>query len=104
MVTGWLVAQYGWPIVFYLFGATGLVWSVAWFKVVYATPEQHPNLSESERELLAHNERALSRDEPIPWKRLLSSAPVWALIINHFCSNWGFYVLLAWLPSYFRTQ
>ncbi|MGR8950572.1 MAG: MFS transporter, partial [Gammaproteobacteria bacterium] len=27
-----------------------------------------------------------------------------ALIINHFCSNWGFYVLLAWLPSYFRTE
>lgn len=104
MVTGWLVAQYGWPIVFYLFGATGLIWSVIWFKFTYATPEQHPSLSDSERELLAQNERALAKDESIPWKRLLSSRHVWALIINHFCSNWGFYVLLAWLPSYFRTQ
>jgi ACS family sodium-dependent inorganic phosphate cotransporter len=24
------------------------------------------------------------------------------LIVNHFCSNWGLYMLLAWLPSYFR--
>ena len=28
---------------------------------------------------------------------------VWAIIINHFCSNWALYVLLAWLPSYFKT-
>jgi len=33
---------------------------------------------------------------------LLSTPAVWALIINHFCSNWGLYMLLAWLPSYFR--
>jgi MFS transporter, ACS family, solute carrier family 17 (sodium-dependent inorganic phosphate cotransporter), other len=102
--TGWLVAKYGWPIVFYLFGAIGLVWSVLWYKVAYATPEEHPKLSDKERELLLLNERALGKSEKIPWKRLLSAAPVWALIINHFCSNWGFYVLLAWLPSYFRTQ
>jgi ACS family sodium-dependent inorganic phosphate cotransporter len=24
------------------------------------------------------------------------------LIINHFCTNWGLYTLMAWLPSYFR--
>ncbi len=33
---------------------------------------------------------------------LLSKVPVWALIVNHFCTNWGFYVMLAWLPSYFN--
>ena len=40
---------------------------------------------------------------PVPWRRLLSSSAVWALIINHLCTNWVFYMLLAWLPSYFRT-
>ncbi len=28
--------------------------------------------------------------------------PTWAIIINHFCSNWGFYVILTWLPTYFK--
>jgi ACS family sodium-dependent inorganic phosphate cotransporter len=34
---------------------------------------------------------------------MLRSRAVWAIIINHFCSNWALYVLLAWLPSYFKT-
>lgn len=102
--TGWLVATYGWPVVFYLFGASGLVWAAVWFRFVYATPAEHPSLSEEERTLLAKNEPALKNSEKIPWRELLSLRPVWALIINHFCSNWGFYVLLAWLPSYFRTE
>ena len=39
---------------------------------------------------------------PVPWGPLLRAPAVWALIINHLCSNWILYMLLAWLPSYFR--
>jgi ACS family sodium-dependent inorganic phosphate cotransporter len=28
---------------------------------------------------------------------------VWAIFVAHFCSNWSLYVLLAWLPSYFKS-
>ncbi len=28
---------------------------------------------------------------------------MWAIIINHFCHNWALYLLLAWLPSYFKS-
>ena len=102
--TGWLINAYGWPIVFYLFGASGLLWAVIWYFLAYDNPAADPRVSPAELALLANNEQALDRTENIPWKKLLSAAPVWALIINHFCSNWGFYVLLAWLPSYFRTE
>lgn len=27
---------------------------------------------------------------------------MWAIIVAHFCYNWGYYTLLAWLPSYFE--
>ncbi len=30
----------------------------------------------------------------IPWRMLLSKMPVWALIIAHFCHNWGGFILL----------
>ncbi len=42
------------------------------------------------------------RNEKTPWGLLLSKVPTWAIIINHFCSNWGFYVILTWLPTYFK--
>lgn len=42
------------------------------------------------------------RGEPIPWKLLLSKAPVWALIVSHFCHNWGTFILLTWMPMYYN--
>ena len=38
----------------------------------------------------------------IPWKLLLSKAPVWALIVSHFCHNWGTFILLTWMPTYYN--
>jgi len=89
-VTGWLVTAHGWPTPFYAFGALGIVWAIAWFSTVSAGRS-------TEIELPSAEHRA------IPWRRLLRSRAVWAIIIDHFCSNWALYVLLAWLPSYFKT-
>ena len=88
-VTGWLVRDHGWPMPFYAFGALGLIWAVVWFTTVSSgrSPDVEPP----------------TMDRVIPWERLLRSRAVWAIIINHFCSNWALYVLLAWLPSYFKT-
>ena len=40
--------------------------------------------------------------QEIPWKLLLSKAPVWALIVCHFCHNWGTFILLTWMPTYYN--
>ena len=89
-VTGWLVTAHGWPTPFYAFGALGIVWAIAWFSTVSGGRS-------TEIEVPSVEHRA------IPWRRLLRSRAVWAIIIDHFCSNWALYVLLAWLPSYFKT-
>jgi ACS family sodium-dependent inorganic phosphate cotransporter len=88
-ITGWLVNGFGWPMPFYLFGALGLVWALAWFGRVGSGRGVETEA--------AHEARH------IPWARLLRSAPVWAIVANHFAGNWTLYVLLAWLPSYFKT-
>lgn len=38
----------------------------------------------------------------IPWKKLLSRKEVWAIIICHFCHNWGTFILLTWMPTYYN--
>lgn len=38
----------------------------------------------------------------IPWGQILSKAPVWALIVSHFCHNWGTFILLTWMPTYYH--
>jgi len=103
--SGWLVAHYGWPSAFYVFGAMGVIWVIVWIVCAYDNPLDNPRLSADERALLAplQSTRAPAQAAPdVPWRKLLALPPVWALIVNHFCSNWGLYMLLAWLPSYFR--
>lgn len=43
-------------------------------------------------------------DKVVPWGVFLRSKPVWAIIVAHFCYNWGYYTLLAWLPSFFELS
>ena len=43
-------------------------------------------------------------DEKVPWGEIVRSTPLRALAYVHFCNNWSFYVLLAWLPSCFTQE
>ena len=40
---------------------------------------------------------------PVPWGRIFTSIPVWALVITHMAQNWGFYTLLTELPTYMKN-
>ncbi len=104
VLTGEIIERYDWPAVFYLFGSTGFVWFVFWQWRVSNTPREHPTITAEE---LAHIEATAAPPEKpdfVPYKKIFSSIAVWSIIINHFCANWGFYVLLAWLPSYFVSE
>lgn len=88
-VTGWLVRDYGWPVPFYAFGVVGLLWAVVWFALV--------------GDGRGEADTGTAQQRIIPWRVLLRKPAVWAIITNHFCHNWTLYVLLAWLPSYFKA-
>jgi ACS family sodium-dependent inorganic phosphate cotransporter len=89
-LTGWLVREHGWPMPFYIFGIVGFVWVAAWMLGV-------GNGRGIDAEPVPDDRRS------IPWRRIASTPAVWAIVVNHFCHNWSLYVLLAWLPSYFKT-
>ncbi|MBM4195237.1 MAG: ACS family MFS transporter [Gemmatimonadetes bacterium] len=91
-LTGWMVRDYGWPVPFYVFGALGLVWAWYWFTRV--REGRSPDLPA---------EPGSAAPRAIPWGKLVSTPAVWAIVVAHFCSNWSLYVLLAWLPSYFKS-
>jgi len=89
-VTGWLVREHGWPMPFYLFAVIGFVWVVTWAFGVGSGRGVDAEPVPDER-------------RSIPWRRIGRTPAVWAIVVNHFCHNWSLYVLLAWLPSYFKT-
>ena len=101
MVTGWLVERFGWPMAFYACGALGLVWFAVFQREVTNDPDDDPRVSDEERARLPPPD-AGARTAKVPWRRLLLRWPVLAIVVAHFASTWNLYVLLSWLPSYFR--
>ncbi|KAL0339432.1 UNVERIFIED_CONTAM: Ascorbate transporter, chloroplastic [Sesamum angustifolium] len=97
-----LIHKFGWPSVFYSFGSLGSIWFALWLSKAHSSPEEDPNLSLDEKKLILGGSISKEPVSRIPWKKILSKAPVWALIISHFCHNWGTFILLTWMPTYYN--
>ena len=106
MFLGGVLCDYGfaggWPSVFYVFGAFGCIWSVAWFLLCYNSPSTHPRISTVELKYWETRIGAtdLTAHPPTPWRKILTSVPVWALSVAFFANNWGYYTLVTCLPLY----
>ncbi|KAJ4876743.1 hypothetical protein Rs2_41761 [Raphanus sativus] len=97
-----LINKFGWPSVFYSFGSLGSIWFLLWLKYAYSSPKDDPDLSEEEKKIILGGSKPREPVTVIPWKLILSKPPVWALIISHFCHNWGTFILLTWMPTYYN--
>lgn len=99
-----MIHTLGWPSVFYIFGAMGLLWFLWWDRQAASTPALDEQISQRELRYIKRNtpQQKSNGKVDIPWKLLLSKPPVWALIISHFCHNWGTFILLTWMPTYYN--
>jgi len=102
MGSGWLVQHYGWAMPFYVFGTVGLLWLILWFRQVENDPAADPRLRAEERRLLQPLPPRTDLVPRLPLRRLLLRASVAGIVVGHVAHTWTLYVLLSWLPSYFR--
>ena len=101
-LSGYLCDRLGWESVFYLFGTFGVVWWVMWWYLVYDSPSAHSTIHPAERRYIMDSlgTARSTASPPVPWLAILTSGPVWALVITHVAQNFGFYTLLTELPTY----
>ncbi|HUY20165.1 MAG TPA: ACS family MFS transporter [Candidatus Binataceae bacterium] len=100
LVSPAIVIDLGWPSVFYISGALGLVWLAAWYIKAADAPEDCPGVSAHELATIAAGRPEMPLAGSIPWAAILHEPAVWAIVIAHLCNNFGFYIILLWLPSY----
>ena len=96
----WIMTTLGWHYVFYVFGLFGFFWFIFWYRCAAERPEEHAGIHPQELAYITANRPELPPIEKIPWQLLFSKIPVWALVVNHFCISWGFFMFLTWLPTY----
>ncbi|KAL8496920.1 hypothetical protein ACS0TY_020560 [Phlomoides rotata] len=91
--------------VFLTEASLGAMWSLLWFKFASDPPRsEHPKATASGfgESLLPMKGNQKLKVEKIPWKRIMLSLPIWAIVVNNFTFHYGLYVLMNWLPTYFE--
>ncbi|RZL51797.1 MAG: MFS transporter, partial [Sphingomonas sp.] len=100
-LVAWAVLNHSWRAAFFIAGALGLVWVIAWL-FWYAPPAKHRRLSPAERTLIVEGQEAslaTHRKRP-PLGELLRRRNLWAIAAARFLADpvWG--MLSFWMPLY----
>ena len=104
LVTGYISYHYDWRLTFYILGSLPiLLWSVPWILLVTDNPAHSRLTSQSERELLV-TEVPTSKQRPglrdIPVRSMMTSGPVWAMIVANVGCSWAAVHTSLLLPQY----
>ncbi|XP_066586133.1 putative inorganic phosphate cotransporter [Prorops nasuta] len=106
LLSGLLAANLGWIWIFYIEGTLCLIWCTAWWLMIQDSPEEQQRFISQEEKLYIMESLGQSKSTteekklPMPWKEIFCSKPFIAILIAHFCSNFGWYMLLLELPIF----
>ncbi|XP_066588738.1 putative inorganic phosphate cotransporter isoform X2 [Prorops nasuta] len=110
-VSGWVAASsLGWPFVFYIFGGLAIIWSILFFIFGADSPSEHRSISIEEKSYIVQSlmidqeiQEISTEKLKVPWKSILTSVPMWAIIITHCGQNWGYWMLLTGMPNFMNA-
>lgn len=105
-ISGFLASSpIGWPGIFYVSGAAGIVWTIVWFFFGGNSPVEHGSISAEERDFIENSLGNQDHSKKIvtPWRAILTSAPMIALTVAHCSHNWGFWTLLTEMPTFMKN-
>jgi len=97
-----LASAFGWRATFFVNGVIGLLWviiCIRWFK---NNPSEMKGISTEEKNFIEENRCITSHSQTISWKKILRNRSLLALVSSFFCSQWGMYFFIAWMPVYLQ--
>jgi len=106
LLTAWLLKDYlGWRWVLVLYGISGLLVALLFWKVFRESPREHPGCNEEECDLIEMGdvESGSAKASAFPPVHLLmKSGTMWLMCILQFGINIGWVFLVTWLPTYLK--
>ncbi|KAI6206859.1 hypothetical protein M3Y94_00962200 [Aphelenchoides besseyi] len=102
-------SSFKWPAIFYVCSIIGVVWLVIWSLTITDTPQSCRLMSKKERvylnEQLQHHQtddNKQAKREPIPYRAMLTSFPLWSLLLCTFTANIIVVLNQVYLPLFFK--
>jgi MFS transporter, ACS family, D-galactonate transporter len=89
-IAAYLIAAFGWRSMFFLTGLACLIWVAPWLMLVGR-----------DRGIAVVSTNAQPQ---VPFSRVLTSRPMWGILIGTFAYSCYLYFCVTWLPAYFKEQ
>ncbi|XP_038057455.1 solute carrier family 17 member 9-like [Patiria miniata] len=104
-----MLLYFHWQAIFYFVGFLGIAWGlfVRWYvrkhskRTVYVL---HNGRHEENGIKTKTDERetgTMQGGSHFPWRELITKKPFWAVLCGHSCTNFLFFILISWTPTYF---
>jgi sugar phosphate permease len=106
-ITSYLVADFGWRVMFIAMSAMGIVWAFVWYACFRDRPEDCKYVSQAERELIATpdiNKKPHEKAVAVDWRFILTHPTLVANNIAYFAFGYMLFFATLWLPGYFLSQ
>lgn len=104
-----LYAQFGWKATYITLGVFGLLWVIPWLIVNKSKPEDHPWISENERNLIlndriANNDVAVEGAKSLSVGKILSFKQPWGILLCRFFIEPIWWFFAGWMPIYLNSK
>jgi len=93
-----LQAAYGWRTAFWIFGSVGIFWVAIWYWWYRDSPAQISGITQQELDEIGV--QPVPQRRMPPWRQLLGSANVRAIMLMYFCYCYAGYFFISWLPTF----
>ncbi len=105
-ITSYLVADFGWRIMFFAISSVGIIWGFIWYFFFRDDPKDSPRVSENELALIQadSNSSQRNKDAHINWKFILTHPALIANNIAYFAFGYMLFFATLWLPGYFLSK
>ncbi|MDA1313895.1 MAG: MFS transporter [Acidobacteria bacterium] len=108
-IAAWCIGAIGWRETFYLFGSVGSLWCIAFWRWYRDDPADHPAVNKAELEYIqsgtVQSNTVQSRPQAkLPWTKVFQSGTLWALFVMYFCSAYGSFFFVTWMPTYLMEE
>jgi MFS family permease len=104
-LSAYLVADFGWRVMFFAISSVGILWAFVWYYLYRDRPEQSKYVNEEERKLIATKDSdRSSAKQPIDWRFILTHPALLANNFAYFAYGYMLFFATLWLPGYFLSQ
>lgn len=109
VVIVFLYSKFGWKSTYVILGLVGLIWILPWLVINKSKPEQHPWITDEEKNLLLNDKKqnniSLDSDaKSLSVAKILSYKEPWGILLCRFFIEPIWWFFAGWMPIYLNSK